>query len=252
MDKTLQKALLLLGLNAKEVKFYETCFRLGPSTINEIAKEAKIQRSTSYLIAQELLDKGFLEEDLRGYKKKLYAVDPKRILQMVGNKQRLFRRYEVELTEDLPELQATYNLSETRPKVKVYEGNQGLLRVWKDILSTNGEILLWTNQQTDNLVFGKERHISFIEERIRKGIYARVLAVDNTEGRQLQALDRSNNRQTKVLPKKTNFSAETYIYDNKVAILDYNKDIIGVIIESAPISSSNKATFEMVWDMLNS
>lgn len=247
MDKVIQDTLKLLGLSLKEIKFFEASFKLGPSSINEVAKQAMVKRATAYLIVDDLKQKGFLEEDFKDYGKKIFVIDPQKLLRIVANKQRILRRQELELEEKLPELQSIYSTSQIKPKVKVYEGNTGLLRVWKDILSTKGELLIWTNQETDKLIFGPEKHISFIDERIRKGISARVLVVDNTEGRVLQKLDKKSLRQTKILPKNTNFSAEMYIYDNKIAILDYKKDIIGIIIESEPIANSHRSIFEMNW-----
>lgn len=250
MDKIISSSLSLLGLSPKEIKFFLASFKLGPSSVGEIAREAKLERSTAYLISQELLDKGLLEQDFKQYGKKVFAAEPKKLLRIVSSKQRSLRRQEIELEESLPDMQSFYQLLEIRPRVKVYEGNSGLLAVWKDILSTKGEILVWTNQETDRLIFGPERHVNFIEERVKKGITARVLAVDNSKGHELKKLDNKYLRKTKLLPKKTNFSAETYIYDHKIAILDYKKDIIGIIIESEPIAASQKAIFEMNWSII--
>ncbi|MBI2593437.1 hypothetical protein HYW44_02235 [Candidatus Daviesbacteria bacterium] len=249
MDKIIQKTLASLGLNPKEIKFYETCFKLGPSTVNEIAKQSRLQRSTAYLIAQELIKKGFLQEDLKQYKKKVFALNPAKLLQMLSSKQRLLRRQELELEEALPSLQSQYQSSEIRPKVKVFEGKMGLLQIWNDILSTKGEILCWTNQETENLGIGLLND-KFIKVRIKKGIRIRVLAVNNPRGMQLPPKDSQSFRVTKILPKETFFTTETYIYDNKVAILDYTKDIIGTIIESLPISSAQRAIFELSWTRL--
>lgn len=263
MEKSLQQALLLLGLGPKEIRFFIACFQMGPSSVNEVAKSAKIERSTAYLISQDLISKGFIKGDFKTYGKKVFTIEPKDLLRMVAGKQRMLRRHELELEEQLPRLQSLYQASEIIPKVKVYEGNSGLLSVWKDILSTQGEILVWTNQETDRLVFGPQKHINFIEERVKKGIHARVLAVDNPEGQELKKLDLANLRQTKLLPKGTDFSAETYIYDNKIAMLDYKlslksllrsdfkKDIFGIIIESEPIAKSHKSIFEMIWKILH-
>lgn len=249
MDTIIQKTLASLGLNTKEIKFYETCFKMGPSSINEVAKQSRLQRSTAYLIAQQLIKKGFLQEDLRQYRKKVFALSPAKLLQVLSSKQRLLRKQEIELEEALPILQANYQASEIKPKIKVFEGANGLIQIWNDILSTKGEILVWTNQQTEKLGSG---HLNkkFIEERIRKGIKVRALVVDNPKGYELQKYDGQSLRETKVLPEATSFNTETYIYRNKVAILDYNKDIIGTIIESLPIAASQRAVFELSWTTL--
>jgi HTH-type transcriptional regulator, sugar sensing transcriptional regulator len=248
MDKSLQSTLSLLGLTPKETKFYLSSFKLGPSSVNEIARDAKLERSTAYLIFQDLLDKGFIQEDHKSYGKKIFAVEPKDLIRMLGSKQRQLRRLELELEENLPELQALYQASEIRPKVRVFEGKSGLLNVWQDILSSKSEILLWTNQETETSIFPEEFHKRFIDERIKKNLPIKVLAVSNKKAEGLQKTDSKELRETKILPSGVNFSAETYIYNNKIAILDYKKDIIGVIIESEPMSNSHRAIFEMTWN----
>jgi sugar-specific transcriptional regulator TrmB len=250
MDKLIQDSLKLLGLAQKEIRFFEVCFTSGPISINEAAKLARLQRSTAYLTAQDLIGKGLIIEDFSHYRKKVMAVDGEKLMKIIANRQRTLRRQELELQEKLPELQALYQASEIRPKVKVYEGNNGLLSVWRDILSAKSEILLWTNQEKENLFFTPLLHQKFVTERIKKGMQIKVLAVNNPKGKELLKNDQASLRQTKLLPKDVNFSAETYIYDNKFAILDYTKDIIGIIIESEQMTNSHKAIFDMNWKIL--
>lgn len=248
MENLIKEALTLLGLSTKEIRFFEASFKLGPATTNEIGKKARLERSTAYLIASSLVDKRLLEHDAKSYGKKLVAIEPKKLLTMLSARQRSIRRKEMELEENLPSLQSLYSASDFRPAVKVYEGNGGLLSVWKDILSEKQEILLWTNQETETLFFNKARHTQFINERIRKGISVRTLAVNNKAGDALSKNDSEALRQTKLLPKDINFSAETYIYGDKVAVLDYDKEIIGIIIESKSIAAAQRAIFELTWN----
>jgi hypothetical protein len=250
MDKTITDSLLLLGLDRLSIRFFLASFKLGPGNIPEIAKLARIKRSTAYLLAKNLISCGFLLEDHKLYANKIYAIDPEKLLHLVANKQRQLRRQEIELEENLPRIRSLYQASEIRPKIRLFEGNNGLIQVWEDILSTKNEILLWTNQQTENQFFGPVNHDKFIKERLTKKIPIRVLATDSLESRDLKSADNENIRQTKILPKTTRFSAETYIYDHKIAILDYNRDIIGIIIESEPIASSHKSMFETTWSLI--
>jgi HTH-type transcriptional regulator, sugar sensing transcriptional regulator len=247
MDKLLEDTLKLLNLNNKEIKFFKTCFKLGNPTINEVIKVAKLERSTGYLIAQSLIEKDLIEEDYREYKKRLIAAEPKKLLRILSTKGRTLGRQEIELKEKLPELQAVYKVSDIRPNVRVFDGLNGLLEIWQDILTSKTKILLWSNQETEKQFFTTSQHQKFIEERIKKNIQIEVLAVNNEKGSQLKKNDGKAFRQTKLLQKGITFSAETYIYDNKVAILDYKKDIIGIIIESEPIYTSQKAIFQITW-----
>jgi len=247
MEKIIKDTLLDLGLTEKEVLFFITNYSLGPSSINVIAKQAKIERSTAYLIAQEMINKGFIIEDFKQYNKSLTTIEPKTLLRMVAAKQRKIGRHELALKENLPDLQALYQASEIRPKVRTYEGRSGIIAVWKDILSVSQEVLLWTNQETETKFFTNEHHKLFIQERLRKTIPLRVLAVNNKKGAELIKIDKVSLRETKLLPKNISFSAETYIYGNKFAVIDYNKDSIGIVIESEPIIKAQRAIFEMTW-----
>ena len=250
MDKVIFDSLRQLDLDPLSSRFFISSFKLGAAGIPEIAKQAHIKRSTAYLLAKQLMEKGLLLEDHKKYANKVYPIDPHQLLTRISARQRQLRRQEIELEENLPQLQALYAASKIQPKVTYYEGNSGLMQIWQDILSTKGEILLWTNQQTENLVFGPQSHDQFISERVRKNISIRVLAVDNPLGRELQANDSQSSRQTKLLPSNTNFSAETYIYDSKIAMLDYNQDTIGIIIESVPLVTQQRAQFELVWNLI--
>ena len=250
MDKIISDSLKLLGLDQLAIRFFLAALKLGPAGITDIAKTARLKRSTAYLLCKQLAEKQLILIDHKDYANKVYPVEPEVILRLVAARQRLLRRQEMELEEALPQIRSLYQTSGIRPKIRVFEANSGLSQVWQDILSAQTEILLWTNQQTENQFFGPVNHDKFITERLAKKIPIRVLATDSPKSRSLQINDSRSLRQTKILPKSTDFSAETYIYDHKVAILDYNKDVIGLIIESDPIASSHRAIFETTWHLL--
>lgn len=250
MEKILYDSLKQLGLSLKEIKFFQICFKIGPASTHEIAKVAKIERSTAYLIADHLLKAGLLKQDLKHYKRNLHTIEPQKLYQLIASKQRQLRRQELELEENLPQLQALYRASEIHPKVQLFQGRLGLIKIWQDILSAKSEILLWTNQESENLIFTPTQHQAFITQRIKKQLHIRVLAVNNQKAQLLKQFDTTSLRQTKLLPHDITFNTETYIYDSKVAILDYNKDIIGILIESVPITQSHKAIFDLTWNKL--
>lgn len=250
MDKLLRDTFVQLGLGPKEIALLLASYKLGPSPINLLAKTARLERSTAYLITQQLLEKGYLKEDYKAYRKNLVAVPPRTLLRMLSSKQRTIRRQEMELEERVGELESSYATSTLLPKVTVFQGKTALNAVWKDVLGTKGEILLWTNQKTESQFFSNELHEKFISERVRKRIPIRVLAVHNEPGKALRTHDESSLRHSKLLPLDTSFSAETYLYDQKIALLDYQTDTLGIIIESEAMASTQRAMFEMTWGTL--
>lgn len=249
MESALLGCLRQLGCYEKHIRFYLANLELGSATLTEIAKKARLQRSTTYLVAAEMLAMGLASENHRSYKKLFMAADPGVLLQKLEAKYRRIGRSTLAFKDALPELRALHQTTATRPRVRTFEGRAGLVAVWKDILHEQQEILLWTNQQSERRVFGQDTHDLFIRERITRQIPIRVLAIDNQQAEALLARDDNSLRQTKLLPKHTTFTSETYIYGNKTAVLDMGHTIFGIITENDQIAASQRAIFELTWSM---
>ena len=244
---TIKESLLLIGCSEKEMLLYLAAYKIGTAPLNELAKAAKLQRSTAYVICGQLVEKNLFEQDHRNYKQKYTAVAPEKLIRMVEARKRRLGRSSIHLQENLAGLKELYGSKDTIPQVTTYQGKSGLVAVWNDILSTEHEILLWTNQTMERRLFETKQHGQFIRERMRKQIPIRVLAVDTPDGRDLLVDDNKRNRHTKILDASAQFTAETYLYDNKVAIIDHTTDIVGVIIENKQIYEAQRAMFELAW-----
>lgn len=250
MNNILSNTLRQLGCHDRHVKLYKAAMDLGKAPLSDIAHRARMNRSTAYYLVAELMQMGLMQEDHRTYRKQFSVVSPDALLRKLDTQYRKLGRQKMALKDALPELQAAHQATTVRPRVRTYEGKSGLYDVWKDILRDKQEVLLWSNQATERKIFDTEAHEKFIRERIAKTIPVRVLAVDNAEGRDLPPCDVDTLRQTKVLPAKTTFTSETYIYGNKVAVLDVSHDIFGVITENKQVARSQRAMFELVWSQL--
>jgi sugar-specific transcriptional regulator TrmB len=247
MDSHLTSCLRQLGCSPKEIRFFIANYTLGPASLAAIAKKARLQRSTTYLLADDLIQKRLVAHDHREYNKLFVAASPEALMRMLDTKQRSIARTSLTLKENLSELQAAYTASEILPKVTIHQGTSGLSSILRDILGSSTEILLWTNQATEQEVFEPQLHQDFIAQRIKRRTPIRVLAVDNTAGQALIESDERMLRSTRILPASATFTAETYIYEDKVVILDFNTDIFGIIIRNPSVTAAQKAIFELQW-----
>lgn len=249
MEARLTHSLTQLGCTDKECRFFLACYKLGPSSIADITTKARLQRSTAYIIAEQLIEKDLLTQDHRTYNKLYTAVPPQTIIRLLESKKRRLGRLSADMQDNITALENLYNSPDLLPAVTTHHGAGGLSSIWKSILGASDEILLWTNQATEPRIFESNLHQQFINERMQRKLPIRVLAVDNREGRALLPDDNSLLRQTRLLPPETMFSAETYLYNDKMAILDYKNGIFGLIIVSPHIYEAQKAVFEMAWEM---
>lgn len=248
MENVLAQSLVQLGCNDKQIRFYWANLQLGAATLTDISKRARLQRSTTYLMASDLVRLGLISEDHKSYGKLFVAIEPDAVLGKLEAKGRQLGRQSLALKEVLPELRAAHQATITRPRVRTFEGKAGLVAVWKDLLQEKQEILLWTNQESERQFFPDNTHGLFIKERVTRQIPIRVLAVDNSDGQKLQEADEGSLRHTRLLPTGYRPTSETYIYGDKVAVLDVGKDIFGVITENAQIAASQRAMFELAWN----
>lgn len=248
MNTPLVRALQQLGCSPKEIRFYLANYELGSATLSDINSRAKLQRSTIYVIAEDLIKKQLIFHDHKDYAKKYTAISPQELITRLQSKQRSVKKAELRITEELVSLQAHYGANDILPKVSVHQGKKGLITVKTDILKSKGEILLLTNQNTERSMFSEDEHRKFIDYRIKHNLPIRVLAIDNHEGLAIAGLNPALLREVRLLPSSVYFTTETYMYDDKIAMLDFNTDIISVVIHSQSFARSQREIFEMLWE----
>ena len=84
---------------------------------------------------------------------------------------------------------------------------------------------------------------------MKKKIYLRGIAPKDEYGENVIQENKKNHREIRlVIPTEFSFANEIFIYDDKIAIISYGKDeLVGMIIESPEIASTQRAIFMMAW-----
>lgn len=244
----LPKDLTNLGLKSKEAKIYLSALELGYASVLEIAKKAEINRPTAYVVLESLMKKGLISTFEKGKKRYFTAESPEKFKDLLQNEQIRLKQKEEEIKKVIPELNIMYNLGGEKPKVRFFEGKEGLRSIRDDIIKARVERLdqivpldevyrVLPPSPTDHR---KEmaRKLKNIPERIiytsKKGNF--LPKKEGTKDRRYVPID------------KFPFSAEINIYCNKLAIATYKGKIIGVIIESQEIANTMKYIFELSWN----
>src|SRR3990167_10261702 len=91
-----------LGLSPNEAKIYESLVEIGESGISAIAINAKIHRRNAYDAIHRLIDKGLVFEIFSSGENKYNAVDPDKLVELLGEKQ-------AKLQSVLPELKKKFH-----------------------------------------------------------------------------------------------------------------------------------------------
>ena len=242
----IEKELINLGLTTEESKVYVSTLELGGSFVSSIARKADVNRSTCYHTLENLVKKGLVSSYKRGKVLHFVAEDPKRFKQIAEEKVQ-------QATDLIPQLLAMASTMASKPKIRFYEGVEGVKSIFEDVLSTKDEILGYTNLKSLTELF-PEYFRQFCHKKVKQNIKTRYIAPATEEG--VDMIDAYYPKQydpnlleiLMVNPKEFNFQNEIAIYGNKVAIISLNKDeLIGLILESPAFASSMKSFFDLAW-----
>lgn len=232
------------GLEGKKADVYLAALELGGTTVIEIAKKAGIKRTTCYDILLDLKERGLISETVKGKKRLYIGEDPEKI-------QKDLKRKESLLSEILPQLKSIHNTGGQKPKIRFYEGKEGLREVYNDTLKYSGEIVGFASEDVVK-VLGHDWAWDYMKRRKQKGLRARfVMPETEFMKTEVASYDQEQYRTSKVVnPQKYPFTIEINIYGfSKVALMS-SKEETGVIIESTEIYNTMKLIFELIWDNL--
>lgn len=240
----IKQVLAQYGLEGKKADVYLATLELGSANVIEIAKKAGIKRTTCYDILSDLLHAGLVSEVAKGKKRLFMGEDPEKIKKDIERKERLF-------SDILPQLKSIYNTKGVKPKIRFYEGKEGLQKVYADTLNYSGELLGFASEDVARIL-GKEWVEQYLKARVKKGIHARaIMPKTGYIEKDIAGKDREQLRMSKLVdPAKYPFSIEINIYGHSKVALMSSKEEMGIIIEGSEIYKTMKSIFELLWDHL--
>lgn len=250
---SIKSSLEELRVSPNAVTFFLASYRLGRSSVGQVAKVTKMDRSSAYAAYQQLQGLGLMDEEEKGSRKIIWTREPKAIIARLRTEIRRMRRQVEAIEESMPELLAQYGSRNDRPVLQTFTGVEGLHQIMEDILSSSDfELLLMSNFEEEDRVFSRKDHDAFVMRRVTQDIVLRLIAADSPEARNIQKADKASKRETRIIKGKAPFENETYIYGDKIAMLSFNEKtgIIGFIVRSREFANAQRWMFEQVWQQL--
>jgi sugar-specific transcriptional regulator TrmB len=241
-----EKELENLGLSEKEMAVYLAALKTGPSTISELALQSDLKRTTVNILVPELVRKGLLVVASKTKRKLYAAASPEQIKGVL--EERLSRYMEI-----MPYLQAFSSQRPSQPSVRLYEGIDGIMKLYGDQLREAKEIYAFIGVQSANAELRRRLLREYVPRRVQKKIWAYVIAPDTPESREYRSHDAAALRQTKLVPdEQLPFSVGIEIYGKTVAIISYSsKEYFGLRIDSKELANSLRSIFLVFWKRLN-
>ncbi|MBN1494227.1 hypothetical protein JW911_00640 [Candidatus Peregrinibacteria bacterium] len=255
----LEGILKKIGLTEKEAQVYLGLLELGSQPASVIGKKTKINRSTTYLILESLMKKGYVNQHVRADVKYFTAADPQVVVQSLEREEQQIQESRKAMIDLLPDFYSLSNPLSIKPKVRFYEGEEGVKRAMEDTLSSKEVLLSWDAMDSwFNATSNLQKFIrDYAKLRVEKyKIPVRVLVPDTPIARQYLLNEYPGLKEKKDplmeirwIPKGVRvFKNEINVYDDKVSIVSLAKnELIGIVIESHEIAQTHRSIFELAW-----
>lgn len=239
METQLIPILTNLGLTDKEAKVFLACTQLGTSVVSEIAHASRINRVTTYDILEKLKQRGLVSYYTQKKIKYFSGISPETLLEE-------YEKRTNDLRTALPKFK-TLTGEINHPRVRYFEGLEGIKAIYADSLNSKSEILNYSNSAEIRLQWPNYDQ-EYVEKRAKKKIHLRGIAPKDKAGELIHSQDQKYYREIRLVPSEEfDFTNEINIYDDKVSIISFKDELIGMIIESIEIANSQRAIFNMCW-----
>ncbi len=244
----LEQYLQNIGLSDKEAQLYVVGLQLGPATIQQLAQQSGIKRSTVYEVIESLKEQNLFFVTQKGKRKLFTAQDPDNLSLLLQQKQNV-------LAQIMPDLEALKNATAIKPAIRVYEGLDGLKQIYEDMIKKSGDVLAMAapKEKISTMLLDYLIH-EWEPRRIGSEISMRRININNKQ-------DPSLNYQASAIPHELEhikylppeaypFSVGVYVYRQKVAFVAYDdREMVGIVVRSPQINATIRAVFELLWNL---
>jgi len=242
------KNLIDFGLSVKEAKIYITLLELGTATAFEVASRSGVNRSSTYVVLEALSKRGLAGlsggEKVRRYT----AVSPEALAQMSHVTAKKHEQVAINIKSILPELSALHRNVEIRPRIRTFDGTQGLIYAMTEFLSTDEKVLRAFSSGENIMKLPMPFIVKWATQRVKNKIELKSMFLDNEASKKLVASYPLMYKAVYVLSKDYPVQFDMMIDSNKVAYLVVNGDKTTVIIiDSREIGSVMKGVFDMAF-----
>ncbi len=235
-----------LGLTLPQAKAYIHLIKAGQMTPPQIATATKETRTNAYKILERLEELGLVRKD-ETIKKLAYRPENPVALENLATKARSqVIEHEKQVKNAMPSLLNYFFTYSEQPGVRFYQGEDGIKQIFNDMLRTSQPIYL-VRSPADVSFYNQAFFEKFREKRAKLGIETYALTPNVASAVHDPATDTINRFSRTWIPADAyTANVEWDVYGDKLAIISYGQEAIGMIIESPQIADSFKQLFYLL------
>lgn len=235
----LSEVLEKIGLTEKESRVYLALLELGTAAVQSIAWKAGLKRPTTYLILDNLKQKGLVSEIPQAKKTLFTAEPPENLVSDLTRRTELLRRF-------LPGLSVLFNARKEKPQVQLFSGVEGVKLIYQKIYEAGGVWFFGTTQEIAKL--DPAWLNAFLKKMRENHIPVRdLLKRSKADLEYARNQERGKTYEIRFLPDDFDFSNDNAIFGDNVVFFSFRPQIFAVVIKSREISQSLRTLYELAW-----
>src|SRR3989344_4299645 len=233
-----------IGLLKDDRTVYLALLEIGSATVSQLVKKIGLHRSYVYDILDKLIDLGLVSVTIKNNKKFFNRENPERIPTIIENKKEQLEKDKEEISKILPQLIQKQHTALEGQEARVFTGKEGIKSILEDILNAGKDFVGFGAEGKFKDIY-KWYFTNWQKRRIKQKIEYKIIY--NTKFRGKRPTKEQKLVQVKFLPEKYEFPATTIVYGDKVAILLWDKNPIGFVLESKDVVKSFLSYFDVLW-----
>jgi sugar-specific transcriptional regulator TrmB len=238
--------LLKIGLTQEEARVYLACLEISGGPVSVIARKAGVHRVSCYHTLENLQRKRLLSQYNKNGVKCFAPEPPEQVIKLAEEHLHLAKGL-------LPELKSLASALAFKPKIRFYEGQDGVEKVFTESLGARGEILGYTNLKNVTGFF-PQYFREYTATKLKRKIKTRYLSPTVPEGVRImepflpKEYDKNLIEILLVNKDQFPFENEVLIFNYSVGIVSVKGDeLLGLIVESPTFARTMKAVFDLAW-----
>jgi HTH-type transcriptional regulator, sugar sensing transcriptional regulator len=259
MSTHLKPVLESLGLNPKEIELYLMLLQIGTAPASALARRMRIPSSTAQYTCQQLQKKGLIRMIQKGNTYLFNCEPPRNLLMLVEREQNLLVAKQESVERIVGELEGMMNPQSVLPKVKFFEGRDGIVEAYREILQVaqeGEELLSYLNSLGHH---GDRWNLEavfreFRDGRVKKNLRKRTISTRWADADMHRADDHKYLRDTRFVDQGFfgSHPVEIIMLGSTIYSMAFEGDtLFACAVQNQAIADTQKAAFELAWKQAN-
>lgn len=237
-----------IGLSPGESKVYLALSKLGASKTGLLAKEASVSSSKVYKILDRLTKKGLVGHVLKGKIKYFTAMEPKRVLEYLEEKEKELAKKKILMKQLVPQLEMAQKLANQKSEAVIYEGLKAIKNFYLNILT---ELKKGETYHVLGATYGenqpglKEFYQNYHSQRAQKDIRVKMLANHDIKNQLVPST--LLKAEIRYLPQYLLTNMTIIFYKNKAFIFFLTEEPLGFLMQNQEAVKGFKNYFQAFW-----